>query len=299
MSVYFDNNASTVVAPEVVAKMVPLLTDHFGNPSSVHRIGQRAAEELADARAKVAALLGAKAPSEIVFTGSGTEADNLAIVGALNANPDKKHIITTAVEHPAVLKLCQEMASAGECELTCLPVDADGQIALDDLRTALRPDTAVVSIMMVNNETGVVFDVVAAGEIVRQHGALFHVDGVQAAGKIALDLAQWPIDLFTISGHKLHASKGVGALYVRRGVSITAMIQGGRQERGRRAGTENVPAIAGLGVACELAQESLTGSIPEIGHLRDHLEKSILAAIPDSAVNGSRSSRVATTSNLV
>jgi len=298
LGAYFDNNATTMVAPEVINKMVPLLADQYGNPSSVHRLGRQAAEQIAEAREKVAALVGASAPSEIVFTGSGTEADNLAITGILRLSTTRKHLITTAVEHPAVLTVCQHLADQGVCELTILPVDAVGQIDLRQLESALRPETVLVSIMLANNETGVVFDVLAAGEIVRRHGAIFHVDGVQAVGKLAVNLERLPVDLFSFSSHKLHGSKGVGALYVRKGTPLQGLILGGQQERGRRAGTENVAAIAGFGVACEMAQDFLTQGMVKVGALRDRLENSLLAAVPESVVNGEITSRVPTTSNM-
>jgi len=284
LKAYFDNNATSMVAPEVVAKMMPLWSEHFGNPSSVHRMGQRAAEEVADARSKVAALLGAKAASEIVFTGSGTEADNLAILGTLRGHPTKKHLITTEVEHPAVLRLCERLVADEGYEVSYLAVNGAGEIDLDELRNALRPDTVLVSIMLANNETGVVFDVEQAGRIVQQHGAVFHVDGVQAAGRVPLKLADWPVDLFTLSGHKLHGGKGVGALYVRRGVPLQPVALGGKQERGRRAGTENVAAIAGFGVACELANEFLKSEDAIVGDLRDRLEKGILSDVDRKSV---------------
>jgi len=298
LKAYFDNNATSMVAPEVVAKMMPLWSEHFGNPSSVHRMGQRAAEEVADARSKVAALLGAKAASEIVFTGSGTEADNLAILGTLRGHPTKKHLITTEVEHPAVLRLCERLVADEGYEVSYLAVNGAGEIDLDELRNALRPDTVLVSIMLANNETGVVFDVEQAGRIVQQHGAVFHVDGVQAAGRVPLQLADWPVDLFTLSGHKLHGGKGVGALYVRRGVPLQPVALGGKQERGRRAGTENVAAIAGFGVACELANEFLKSEDAIVGDLRDRLEKGILSDVPDATVNGGSANRVPNTTNI-
>lgn len=296
--VYFDNNATTPVAPEVVDRMVPLLTEHFGNPSSMHRFGARAGVEMAEARQKVMSLLGAALPHEIVFTSGGSEADNLAIVGVLKAAPDKRHVITTAVEHPAVLGLCRDLEKRQGYDVTYLPVDGLGNLDLDLLRDALREDTAIVSMMMANNETGVIFDVAAAGEIVRQHGAVFHVDGVQAAGKLALDLENMPIDLFSLSGHKLHASKGIGALYIRRGTKLRPLIVGGHQERGRRAGTENVAAAAGFGVACELAGDRLAEENTKVRALRDRLERGLLAAIPDCRANGDPLRRLPNTSNI-
>ncbi|MCB1183780.1 cysteine desulfurase NifS [bacterium] len=296
--VYFDNNATTAVAPEVLAAMVPLLTEHYGNPSSMHRFGARAGDELARARERVAALLGAAQPAEIVFTGGGSEADNLAIVGTLRAHPDKRHLITTEVEHPAVLGLCRDLEKREGYEVTYLKVDGAGHLDLDELRGALRDDTAVVSIMMANNETGVIFDVAAAGALVRERGAVFHVDGVQAAGKLPLDLKSAPIDLFSLSGHKLHAAKGVGALYVRKGTKLRPLVVGGHQERGRRAGTENVAGIAGLGVACELAAVHIDEENTRVRALRDRLEQGLLAAIPDCQANGDPVGRLPNTTNI-
>lgn len=296
--VYLDNNATTPVAPEVVERMLPLLTEHYGNPSSMHSFGARAGDEVAEARDKVAKLLGATQPNEIVFTAGGSESDNLGIVGSLRAQPAKKHLITTQVEHPAVLGLCRDLEKRHGYEVTYLGVDANGSLDLDELKAALRPDTAVVSVMMANNETGVVFDVEAIGRIVKDHGTIFHVDGVQAAGKIPLDLKSAPIDLFSISGHKLNASKGVGALYVRKGTKIRPIIVGGHQERGRRAGTENVAAVAGLGVACELAAGGINEENTRVRDLRDRLEQGLLAAVPDCQANGNGSVRLPNTTNI-
>jgi len=296
--VYFDNNATTPVAPEVVATMIPLLTEHFGNPSSMHRFGTRAADEIATARERVMTFLGAKQASEVVFTGSGSEADSLAIMGTLRALPLKKHLVTTEVEHPAVLGLMQDLKKRHGYELTTLSVDHAGHLDMAELRSALRDDTAIVSIMSANNETGVLLDIEAAGQIAHDRGVVFHVDGVQAAGKLPLDLASSPVDLFSMSGHKLHASKGVGALYVRRGTKLRPLIVGGHQERGRRAGTENVAAIAGFGVACEIASSQLGKTAPQMAELRDRLERGILSAIPASQVNGDRARRLANTTNI-
>jgi cysteine desulfurase len=296
--VYFDNNATTPVAPEVVDRMVPLLTEHFGNPSSMHRFGARAGVEMAEARQKVMSLLGAALPHEIVFTSGGSEADNLAIVGVLKAAPDKRHVITTAVEHPAVLGLCRDLEKRQGYDVTYLPVDGLGNLDLDLLRDALREDTAIVSMMMANNETGVIFDPTAIGEIVKAQGSVFHVDAVQAVGKLPVDLENMPIDLFSLSGHKLHASKGIGALYIRRGTKLRPLIVGGHQERGRRAGTENVAAAAGFGVACELAGDRLAEENTKVRALRDRLERGLLAAIPDCRANGDPLRRLPNTSNI-
>ncbi len=296
--IYFDNNATTPVAPEVIEKMIPLLSDHFGNPSSMHSFGARAGDEVAEARDKVQSLVGATQSSEIVFTGGGSESDNLAIVGTLHANPNKRHLITTAVEHPAVLGLCRDLEKRHGYEVTYLAVDATGQLDLDELRQSLREDTAVVSIMMANNETGVIFDSEAIGQIVKANGSVFHVDGVQAAGKLPLDMRSSTIDLFSLSGHKLHAPKGVGALYVRKGTKIRPLIVGGHQERGRRAGTENVASLAGLGVACDLAVANIEHENTVVRGLRDDLEKGLLSAIPDTHANGDPDCRLPNTTNI-
>jgi cysteine desulfurase len=296
--IYFDNNATTPVAPEVLEKMIPLLTDHFGNPSSMHSFGARAGDEVAAAREKVQSLLGAEQASEIVFTGGGSESDNLAIVGTLHAKPKKRHLVTTSVEHPAVLGLCRDLEKRHGYEVTYLKVDALGNLDLDELRASLRDDTAVVSIMMENNETGVIFDIEAIGRIVKENGSVFHVDGVQAAGKLPLDLKSSTIDLFSLSGHKLHAAKGVGALYVRKGTKIRPLIVGGHQERGRRAGTENVASLAGLGVACDLAAANVKHEITVVRSLRDRLESGLLSVIPDSQANGDLDHRLPNTTNI-
>ncbi len=296
--VYFDNNATTPVASEVIEVMIPLLTQHFGNPSSMHSFGAKAGQAVDGAREQVAALLGAELTNEIVFTGGGSEADNMAIVGTLHANPDKKHIITSTVEHPAVLGLCRDLEKRQGYEVTYLPVDGSGKLDLDQLKDALRDDTAIVSLMMANNETGVLFDSEAIGNIVKDRGVIFHVDGVQAAGKLPLNMQASCIDLFSLSGHKLHAPKGVGALYIRKGTKIRPIIMGGHQERGRRAGTENVAAIGGFGMACELASSHITTENTQVRVLRDRLEKGLLDAIPDSQTNGDPNFRLPNTTNI-
>ncbi len=296
--IYFDNNATTPVAPEVVEKMIPLLRDVFGNPSSMHSFGAAAGEEVAIARDKVAALVGAAAANEVVFTSGGSESDNLAIIGALHAQPDKKHLITTQVEHPAVLGLCRDLEKRQGYEVTFLGVDEGGRLDLEELRAAIRDDTAIVSIMMANNETGVLFDSEAIGQIVKERGVVYHVDAVQAAGKLPLDMKNSSIDLLSLSGHKLHAPKGVGALYVRRGTKLRPLIQGGHQERGRRAGTENVPGVAGLGVACDLAVAGRDHENTVVRALRDRLEEGLLGSIPDVHLNGDREQRLPNTANI-
>ncbi len=297
-SVYLDNNATTRVAPEVVEAMMPYLTTMFGNPSSMHRLGAAAEAGVSEARERVAALIGAETPGEIVFTAGGSESDSLAIWGTLRAWPAKRHLITTKVEHPAVLGLCRELESVHGYSVTWLDVDGQGLLDLDRLRAALRPDTAIVSVMAANNETGVLFDVEEIGRIVKEAGAVFHVDAVQAVGKLPLDLRGSAIDLLSLSGHKLHGPKGIGALYVRRGTKLRPLIIGGHQERGRRAGTENVPGIVGLGAACVLADASREQEDRRVRELRDRLERGILETVPDCRVNGHPERRLPNTSNI-
>jgi len=296
--VYLDNNATTSVAPEVIEAMLPYLTEHYGNPSSMHRFGAAAGDGLAMARDQVAALLGAAAPGEVIFTAGGSESDNLAIVGTLRAYPDRKHIVTTAVEHPAVIGLCRDLEARHGYEVDYIAVDGEGHLDLDQLREAIRDDTAIVSIMMANNETGVLFDSEAIGRIVKERGTVFHVDAVQGAGKLPLDMNRSCIDMVSISGHKLHAPKGVGALYVRKGTKLRPLIVGGHQERGRRAGTENVASCVALGAACQLAAQHLDDENTRVRALRDRLEEKILASVPDSVRNGDRQQRLPNTTNI-
>jgi cysteine desulfurase len=297
--IYLDNNATTQVAPEVVAAMMPYLVTHYGNPSSMHRFGGEAGKGMAVARERVASLLNVGAASEIIFTAGGSESDNLAIVGTLRAYPEKRHLVTSAVEHPAVLGLCRDLEKRQGYEVDFIGVDGDGRLDLDALRAAVRPDTAVVSIMMANNETGVVFDTAAIGEIVKAQGAVFHVDAVQAVGKVAVDLqALASVDMLSLSGHKIHAPKGVGALFVRKGTRLRPLIVGGHQERGRRAGTENVASCVALGAACELAAAHRSEEDTRVRTMRDRLEENLLATIADSRRNGAREPRLPNTANL-
>lgn len=296
--IYLDNNATTQVAPEVFEAMRPFLTTHYGNPSSGHALGRESRAAVETARRQVAELLGARLPSEIVFTSCGSESNNWAIGGFLEQNPNRRHIITTRVEHEAVRKLCEHLAEIG-CEVTWLDVDEQGHIDLDDLRKALRRDTGIVSIMLANNETGVLFPTEEIGKIVREHSdAVFHVDGVQAVGKIRLDLHNWPVDLFSISGHKFHAPKGVGALFVRNGIKLPPFIIGGGQEQGRRSGTEAVPNLVALGSASALAKEF--DGHERVRSLRDRLESNILESIGETKVNGTTDSekRLPNTTNI-
>lgn len=297
--IYLDNNATTRVAPEVFAAMRPYLTEYYGNPSSAHSLGRKAKAAVDTARMQVAQLLGAAEVNEIVFTSCGSESDNWAIRGVLEEHPDKKHIVTTLVEHEAVRNLCARL-EAQAYEVTWLGVDSKGALDLDELRAALRQDTALVSVMLANNETGALFPIERIGPIVRQYSqAVFHVDGVQAVGKIPIDLSSLEVDLFALSGHKLHAPQGVGALYIRNGTKLAPHIIGGSQEAKRRAGTSAVPNIVGLGAACDLAMLD-DGSHERIRELRDQLEDRILETIPNACLNGppERSSRLPNTANI-
>jgi cysteine desulfurase len=292
-AVYADNNATTKVDERVLEEMLPLFTETYGNPSSMHTLGAEAEKKLSQARERVADFVKAD-PSEIVFTGCGTESDNAALFGTLEAYPDKKHVITTKVEHPAVLNPCQLLTKRGY-EVTFLSVDAEGMLDLDELRDSLRDDTAIVSIMYANNETGVIFPVEEIGQIVGERGVVFHVDGVQAAGKIPLDVNKLNVDLLALSGHKIHAPKGVGALYIRRGTKLRPLLVGGHQEKGRRGGTENLPSIVGFGKACELAVKHLPEMNSRACAMRDRLQEELLRTTPDSYVNGAKSPRVPNT----
>ncbi len=293
--IYLDNNATTQIDEEVLGAMMPYLTLYYGNPSSMHTFGGQVGKAVKTAREQVASLLGAEA-SEIIFTSCGTEGDNAAIRAALTAQPNKRHIVTTEVEHPAVLNLCRHLEKQGYT-VTYLGVDSQGRLDLDEVQASLTGNTALVSIMYANNETGVVFPVEEVGQMAKEYGALFHVDAVQAVGKIPLDMSSSTIDMLTVSGHKIHAPKGIGALYVRKGTRFRPLMVGGHQERGRRAGTENVPGIVALGKAAELAQSHLT-NIAHEQQLRDYLETSILTLIPDTVVNGNTIKRLPNTTNI-
>jgi len=296
--IYLDNNATTRVAPEVLEAMQPYLSEIFGNPSSAHALGREMKRAVEQSRDQVASLIGASETSEIVFTSCGSESDNWAIRGVLATQPNKKHIVTTQVEHEAVRNVCRLLEQEGY-EVTWLGVDGNGELNPDELRSALRPDTALVSIMLANNETGVLFPVEDIGRIVKgKSEAVFHVDGVQAVGKITIDLKSTSVDLFALSGHKLHAPQGIGALYIRKGLSLPSFIIGGAQEQGRRAGTSAVPNIVGLGAACQLALDDNNHDLIE--RLRNRLEDEILANIPNARLNGAadRSKRLSNTSNI-
>jgi cysteine desulfurase len=294
--IYVDNNATTQVAPEVLEAMTPYFHDLYGNPSSMHTFGGQVAGKLKEAREKVAGLIKAH-PEEILFTSCGTESDNTAIRAAIASNPAKRHIVTTRVEHPAIKNLCEYLAENGY-RVTYLPVDREGRLNLDQLKESLRDDTAIVSIMWANNETGVIFPIDDIAQMVREQGIVFHTDAVQAAGKVPIDVQNTPIDMLSLSGHKIHAPKGIGILYVRKGTKFSPFLIGGHQEKGRRGGTENVASIIGLGKASELAAMHLQKEIKRVQALRDKLENALLEKIPNAMVNGERLHRLPNTTSI-
>jgi len=295
-TIYFDNNATTKVAEEVLEEIKPFFCELYGNPSSMHTFGGQIGRKIRQAREQVAGLLGCE-PGEIIFTSGGTESDNAAIKGALAAQPSKRKIITTRVEHTAVLSVCRELENHGYTVIE-LPVDRQGRLDLAKLEEQIDDDTALVTIMFANNETGVIFPIDKIAELVSSRGAVFHTDAVQAVGKIPLDLAKSDIDLLSVSGHKLHGPKGVGVLYVRKGTRISPFMLGGHQEADRRAGTENVPGIVGLGKACELAAKNLEEENSRVKYLRDKLENAILEKCPGCRLNGNRDNRLPNTTNV-
>jgi cysteine desulfurase len=296
LPIYFDNNATTRVAPEVVDAMLPFLRDQWGNPSSIYGFGRQLAKPLELAREKVAALINAE-PREIIFTSGGTESINSALQSAIDTRPQKRHLVTTAVEHPATIKFCARLKNLG-FEVTILPVNSDGLLDLQLLERSIRPETAIVSVMTANNETGVLFPVEEIAAICRSKDVLFQTDAVQAAGKVKIDVKESGVDFLALSAHKLYAPKGVGILYVKRGVKYQPYVIGGGQEQGRRAGTENVASMVGFGRAAELAMAHLKEPNPRIRALRDKLENGILQAIDGVSVNGSRAMRLPNTTNL-
>ena len=294
--IYLDHNATTPVAPEVLNAMLPFLRDHWGNPSSVYGFGRQLSKSLELAREKVAALINAEL-REIIFTSGGTESINSALQSALETRPQKRHLVTTAVEHPATIKFCAHLKNRG-IDVTILPVDADGQLDLQLVEQSLRPETALVSVMTANNETGVLFPIREVAAICRDKNVLFHTDAVQAPGKMKMDVKESGIDFLSLSAHKLHAPKGVGALYVKHGVKYHPYILGGGQEQSRRGGTENVAGIVGFGRAAELAMSQPKETNDRIRALRDKLESGILNNIPGVTRNGSVKNRLPNTSNL-
>ena len=296
--IYFDNNATTLIAPEVFDAMKPFLTEFYGNPSAAYDFGRDVRKAIENARENVSELLGVNDTSEIVFTSGGTESDNWAILGSLEANPEKKHIITTRVEHEAIRRVCEKLQTRG-FEVTWLDVSEEGLLNLEQLKNSLRRETAIVSTMFANNETGILFPVKEIAEIVKENSdAIFHVDGVNAVGKIPVNLKETQIDLFSVSGHKFHAPKGVGGLYIKNGVNLPSLAIGGGQERGRRAGTEAVHQIAGLGAAAEIVKDF--SAMEKVLELRDKLENEILHKIPNSRLNGTSDAqkRLPNTSNI-
>jgi len=295
-TIYLDNNATTGVAPEVLDEMTPYFSELYGNPSSMHSFGGQVAKKLFDARVKVASLIGAD-PDEIIFTSCGTESDNTAIRSALAVNPDRRHIITSRVEHPAVKVLCEHLAERNY-RVTTIEVDSDGNLDMDHYRKSLSADVAVVSLMWANNETGVLFPVEEAARLAHERGILFHTDAVQAVGKVPINMRTNVIDMLSLSGHKLHAPKGVGVLYVRKGTKFSSFLIGGHQEKGRRGGTENTPGIIGLGKACELAARNMDQENSRVRQLRDKLESELLKRIPNSKVNGKGAPRLPNTVNI-
>ena len=295
-TIYLDNNATTQVAPEVLEVMLPYLQNLYGNPSSTHTFGGQVAKQVSHAREQVAALLGAD-PGEIVFTSCGTESDNAAIRSAITAFPEKRHILTSQVEHPAIRSLCRRLSEQGY-RVTEVPVNGDGELDMDAYEASLTPDTAIVSLMWANNETGVLFPVEEAAGLAREKGILFHTDAVQAAGKIPLNMGKSAVDMLSISAHKLHGPKGVGVLYVRKGTKFKPFMIGGHQEKGRRAGTENTPGIIGLGKACELAARRMEEENTRVKGLRDKLESEILDRVPYCRINGAGSLRLPNTTNI-
>ncbi|QEP44522.1 cysteine desulfurase NifS [Ectothiorhodospiraceae bacterium BW-2] len=296
--IYLDNNATTKVDPQVVEQMLPFFSEQFGNPSSLHQFGDRVGRALKKARQQVQALLGAEHESEIIFTSCGTESDSTAILSALKAQPDRKEIITTVVEHPAVLSLCDYLAEQEGYTVHYLKVDSRGRLDMADYMNLLSDKVAIVSVMWANNETGTLFPVEEMAELARSAGVMFHTDAVQAVGKVPINLQQSQIDMLSLSGHKLHAPKGIGVLYLRRGVRFRPLLRGGHQERGRRAGTENSASIVALGAACELAKAALEIEKTQVKALRDRLEKGILSQVSHAFVTGDPGNRLPNTCNI-
>ncbi len=297
--IYMDNNATTRIAPEVVDAMMPYLTEYYGNPSSMHTFGGTVGKAVKAARQATADLIGA-APEEIIFTSCGTESDSTAILSALQTYPEKNHVVTTRVEHPAVKNLCEnlEIFTGRKYHVTRIQVDSDGTLDLQRFKDSLTDETAIASVMWANNETGVIFPVEEMAKIANERGILFHTDAVQAVGKIPINLKETAIDFLSISGHKLHAPKGIGVLYVRKGTPFVPFLNGGHQERGRRGGTENVASIIGLGKACELAAANMVEENTRVRALRDKLEKGLLTTIPKALLNGHPEQRLPNTANV-
>lgn len=294
--IYVDNNATTQVAPEVLEEMLPYFNEYYGNPSSMHTFGGMVEHKIVEARERLAGLLGAS-PDEIIITSCGTESDSTAIRAAILSNPDKKHILTSRVEHPAVKNLFEYLSKNGY-RVTFVPVDRKGRLDLDYLYNNLSEDTAIVSIMWANNESGVIFPIEEIGKVLKEKGIVFHTDAVQMVGKIPIDLKNVDVDMLSLSGHKLHGPKGVGALYVRKGTKYSPFLIGGHQEKGRRGGTENVASIIGLGKASELAAANLSDERIGVKRLRDKLETELVNRIPNAIVNGDRENRLPNTTSI-
>lgn len=294
--IYLDNNSSTCIDPAVLEEMMPFLTTRYGNPSGSHRFGAQVKKATDLAHERVAAMLGCE-PGEVVFTSCGTESDNTAIHSALQMSPERRHVVTTSVEHNAVLNYCEALVRRGY-EATIVPVDEQGHLDVEEVEAAIRPDTAIVSVMWANNETGVIYPVQKIADICRVKGVFFHTDAVQTVGKMPIDLAGRSIHFLSLSGHKLHAPKGVGALYVNRKSRFQPLIIGGPQEGGRRAGTDNVASIVGLGKAAELATETIEEENSRVRALRDRFEKTLRTELDDVLINGDPKTRLPNTSNL-
>jgi cysteine desulfurase len=294
--IYLDNNATTRIAPEVLDAMLPYLTEYYGNPSSMHTFGGQVSIQIREARERVAALIGAE-PEEIIFTSCGTESDNTAILSALAVRVDRRRIVTSRVEHPAVKALCERLGKQGYY-IAEIPVDSTGNLDMGEYKKSLTPDTAVVSLMWANNETGVIFPIEEAAALARERDILFHTDAVQAVGKIPINMKTNAVDMLSLSGHKLHAQKGIGVLYLRRGTEFSPFLVGGHQERGRRGGTENTPSIIGLGKACELAAQNMAIENTKVAQMRDRLERRLLESIPNAKVNGNPALRLPNTTNI-
>jgi cysteine desulfurase len=295
--IYLDNNATTACDPKVVEAMLPFFLEQFGNPSSIHSFGSGVGRALAKARKQIQELLGAAHDSEIILTSCGTESDNTAILSALKCYPGRKEIITTAVEHPAILALCAQLEKE-DYIIHRLAVDSKGRLDLDEYQRLLTPNVAIVSVMWANNETGTLFPVVEMAEMAHAAGVQFHTDAVQAVGKVPIDLKNTKIDMLSVSGHKLHAPKGIGVLYLKRGSRFRPLLRGGHQERGRRAGTENAASVVGLGKACELALEHIEFENSHVKALRDRLEQGILSQVPNCFVTGNPDNRLPNTANI-
>lgn len=295
-TIYVDNNATTMVAPQVLDEMLPYFSEMYGNPSSMHKFGGEVGYKIKEARSKIAALIGAD-PDEIIFTSCGTESDSTAIHAAVQSNPEKKHIITTRVEHPAVKNL-GEFFSKNGYRVTFVPVDRKGNLDLDYLYDNLTDNTAIVSIMWANNESGIIFPIQEISMAVRERGIVFHTDAVQAAGKIPVDVRKTGVDMLSLSGHKIHAPKGIGVLYVHKGTKFSPFLIGGHQERGRRGGTENVASIIGIGKASELAADHLKTEIVQVARLRDRLENGILKRVTNAFINGDKENRLPNTTSI-